>query len=434
MSQDRTSIPLTCEVSSGRSHNFPLILISTSIMVATAVVIYVYESTRLYDVIGYLLLPVFMFIMYLTSVIFWISLKVLVKTRRNSYVTTCAKEKYVINLVLIFLWILGVGAIFYSILNTIVYVQYPFEDVSTRKTHIANSAYRAIQVVFIMVQTIVLSDIYKLHLRRTKLIQCFFVVILLTNTNAWIYNISIIQKPISLNSSYTTSCYWNTQTETKLLGLLHPVMFDIEQEYNFLSVCVILSLFFGNPWKTVGIDYTERRHRQSWKPSRRFVISSFVSFLVQLPSIIIFLLSELYSIQTLSNALDLAVMLNSGTLLLIFLYGFHTLRQMNPDPYKKEVQSDCFFDNDAVYICCASAFIMYAAIGVSKHIYRGSFDPVVMKYTLILIETFYQTIFTLYLKLFKGKCYKKLYFVLIFLLSSNMITWIYDQFWMYYIS
>lgn len=107
---------------------------------------------------------------------------------------------------------------------------------------------------------------------------------------------------------------------------------------------------------------------------------------------------------------------------------------MNPDPYKKEVQSDCFFDNDAVYICYASAFIMYAAIGVSKHIYRGSFDPVVMKYTLILIETFYQTIFTLYLKRFEGKCYKKLYFVLIFLLSSNMITWIYVQFWMYYIS
>lgn len=53
---------------------------------------------------------------------------------------------------------------------------------------------------------------------------------------------------------------------------------------------------------------------------------------------------------------------------------------MNLDSFKKEVQSDYFFENDAVYISCASGFIMYAAIGVSKHISRGSFDPVVMKY------------------------------------------------------
>lgn len=423
-----------CEVSTRRSHNFPSIPISTSLMAATAVVIYVYESTRLYDVIGYLLLPVFVFIMYLTSVIFWIFLRVLVKTQPRSYVKTFAKEKSVINLVLIFLWILGLGAVFYSILNTIIYVQCSFEDLPTRKTHIANSAYRAIQTVFILVQTIVLSGISKLHLRRTTLFQCFFVVILLTNTSAWIYNISIIQKPISLNSTYTSLCYWNTQTATKLISPLHPVMFAIEQEYNFLSVCVILSLFFGDQWVTVGIDYTERRHRQSWKPSRRFVISSFVSFLFQLPSIVIFVLKKLYNSQTLSINWEQITMFRNGTLLLIILYGFYILRRMDQCSFIKVVQSNYFFDNDAVYIICASGTIMYAAIGVAEHNQRGSFDQKALKYTLILMETFYQTIFILYLKRFERKCSKKLYFVIIFLLFSNLITWIFFQFWIYYIS
>lgn len=424
----------TCEGSTRRSHNFPSILISTSLMAATAVVIYMYETTKLYDIAGYLLLPVLVFIMYLTSVIFWISLWVLIKTLPRSYVTTFAKEKSVINLVLVFLWILSLGAIFYSILNTIVYVQCSIEDFQNRKTHIANSAYRAIQAVFIMVQTIVLSSISKLNLRRTKLIQCFFVVILLTNTSAWIYNISSIQKPISLNSTHVFKCYWNTQTATKLISPIHPLMFAIMQEYNFLSVCVILSLFFGSHWETVSMDYTERQHRSSWKPSGRFVTYSFVSFIFQIPSVVIFVLRKSYNNQTLSYAWEQTTMFRNSTLLLIILYGFYILRRMDRSSFRKYVEFDSFLDNDAVYIICASGTIMYAVIGVAEHNHRGSLDGKAMKYTLFMIETFYQTIFLLYLKRFERKCYTKLYFVIIFLLFSNMITWIFFQFWIYSIS
>lgn len=429
-----TSILGSCEVSTRRSHNFPSILISTSLMAATAVVIYMYETTKLYDIAGYILLPVLVLMMYLASVIFWISLCVLVKTQPRSYRTTSPKEKSVINLVLIFLWILGLGAIFYSILNTIVYVQCSFEDLSTRKTHITNSAYRAIQAVFTIVQTIVLSSISKLNLRRTKLIQCFFVVILLTNTSAWIYNISIIQKPISLNSTHVFRCYWNTQTATKLISPIHPIMFAIEQEYNFLSVCVIVSLFFGKNWDTVNFNFTERQHRPSWKPSGRFVTYSIVSFIFQIPSVVIFVLRKTYNNQTLSNAWEQTTMFRNSTLLLIIWYGFHILRRMDRGSYRKNVEFDSFLDNDVVYIICASGTIMYAALGVAEHNHRGSFDEKAMKYSLFMIETFYQTIFLLYLKRFERKCYTKLYFVIIFLLFSNMITWIFFQFWIYDIS
>lgn len=64
MPHSDTSMLGSCEGLTRRSHNFPSILISTSLMAATAVVIYMYETTKLYDIAGYLLLPVLVFIMY----------------------------------------------------------------------------------------------------------------------------------------------------------------------------------------------------------------------------------------------------------------------------------------------------------------------------------------------------------------------------------
>lgn len=184
----------------------------------------------------------------------------------------------------------------------------------------------------------------------------------------------------------------------------------------------------------MNFNFTERQHRPSWKPSGRFVTYSIVSFIFQIPSVVIFVLRKTYNNQTLSNAWEQTTMFRNSTLLLIIWYGFHILRRMDRGSYRKNVEFDSFLDNDVVYIICASGTIMYAALGVAEHNHRGSFDEKAMKYSLFMIETFYQTIFLLYLKRFERKCYTKLYFVIIFLLFSNMITWIFFQFWIYDIS
>lgn len=53
ISQLNTCIPFNYEIPKRRSCSFPSIPISTSIMAATAVVIYMDETTRLHDVIRY---------------------------------------------------------------------------------------------------------------------------------------------------------------------------------------------------------------------------------------------------------------------------------------------------------------------------------------------------------------------------------------------
>lgn len=133
------------------------VLISTSVIAATVVVIFLYETTRLYDVTGYILLPVLGFMLYVTSVIFWIVLKVLVRRRRSFYIRSITKYHSVINLVLTFLWISSLGTSVFSIFSTVVHVQCAIQDLPDRLTQIADGSYRLMKATFMLIQTMVLS-------------------------------------------------------------------------------------------------------------------------------------------------------------------------------------------------------------------------------------------------------------------------------------
>lgn len=414
------------------------VLISTSVIAATVVVIFLYETTRLYDVTGYILLPVLGFMLYVTSVIFWIVLKVLVRRRRSFYIRSITKYHSVINLVLTFLWISSLGTSVFSIFSTVVHVQCAIQDLPDRLTQIADCSYRLMKATFMLIQTIVLSELSKLRLKRTKLIQSFFLFILLTNTSAWIYNVSHAEKLTSVNS---TLCYWNTSLSTKIIIPLHTIMLSVEQEYSFLSVCVISSLFLSNN-RMIHVclssgdndprNLTSCRLR---KPSRRLVFYFVVTLLLHLPSLVILILRKSLSYQILSNAWECSTMVTNCILLLIIFYGFHILRHMNQNTQSREIQSDYAFDNDAVYLVCACGTATYAAVGVCfDHFRQGVFGMKAMKYILFLVETFYQTIFILYLKKYRRECNKRLQFIIVYLLFSNTTTWIIFQFLVYSVS
>lgn len=280
------------------------VLVSTSVIAATVVVIFLYETTRLYDVTGYILLPVLGFMLYVTSVIFWIVLKVLVRSRPSSYIRSTSKYHSVINLVLTFLWISSLSSFVFSMFSTVVHVQCAIQDLPDRLTQIADGSYRVMKATFMLIQTIVLSELSKLRLKRTKLIQGCFLFILLTNTSAWIYNVSHAEKLTSVNS---TLCYWNTSLSTKFIIPLHTIMLSVEQEYNFLSVCVISSFFLSNHRMIYlsSCDSDPRNHLTSCRlkmPSRRLVIYSVVTLLLHLPSIVILVLRKSLGYQILSNA------------------------------------------------------------------------------------------------------------------------------------
>lgn len=413
------------------------VLVSTSVIAATVVVIFLYETTRLYDVTGYILLPVLGFMLYVTSVIFWIVLKVLVRNRPSSYIRSTTKYHSVINLVLTFLWISSLSSFVFSMFSTVVHVQCAIQDLPDRLTQIADGSYRVMKATFMLIQTIVLSELSKLRLKRTKLIQGCFLFILLTNTSAWIYNVSHAEKLTSVNS---TLCYWNTSLSTKFIIPLHTIMLSVEQEYNFLSVCVISSLFLSNHRMIYlsSCDSDPRNHLTSCRlkmPSRRLVIYSVVTLLLHLPSIVILVLRKSLRYQILSNAWECSTIVTNCILLSIIFYGFHILRHMNQNTQSREIQSDFVFDNDAVYLVCACGTATYAAVGVCfDHFQQGVFGMKAMKYILFLVETFYQTIFILYLKKYRRECNKRLQFVIVYLLFSNTTTWIIFQFLVYSVS
>lgn len=409
------------------------ILVYSSAMAAIIIILFLYETTQLYNIAGFFLLPVLGFLMYFTSVVLCIVLRVLVKIKPRCYITAIAKYHSVINVVLALLWILSLGTSIYSIICTIVRVQCAMEDLPDRQIHIAIGAYYIIKASFMLIQTILLSKFSKVRLKHTKLIQCFFVVILLTNTTAWIFNISHVQNITSVNS---THCYWNTPLSTKVIVPLHTIMLSIEQEYNILSVCVILSLFLRNTWDTYysssgDIQHNASTHwREVWKPSKRLVIFSIMSVLLNLPTLVI---CEMRN--SIPYTSEYATIMLNIFLIFTILYGFHILRQIKQYYLNKEVLFDYFFDNDVVYIVCTSGAIMYAAIGISLGRFsRGIFDIKTIKYTLFLFENYYQTLFILYLKKFRGEFYKRLQFVLVFLLVSNLKTWLIFQFLIYSLS
>lgn len=245
-------------------------LISTSVIAAAVMFSFLYEKTPLNKVLGFILYPVLGFVIYLTSMILCIIFKVLVKRKPSCYLLSKAKYHSVIDLVLTFLWILSLGTSVYCIFTTIVRVECAIADVSARKTHIAVCAYRIIQTAFMFVQNTVLSDLSKLRLKRTILIQCVIVVTLLTNAMAWIANTANIQNLTSVNP---THCYWNMQISTKIIIPLHTVILSIEQEYCFLSAYLISNLFFSKQWRTCSFFSCDIDHKnftlcQSLKPNR----------------------------------------------------------------------------------------------------------------------------------------------------------------------
>lgn len=405
------------------------ILLSTSVIAAAVIFSFLYETTPLNSVLGLIFLPVFGFVMYLTAIIFCITWKVLDK---RYYFMSKADYHSVIDLVLTFLWILSLGNSVYSIFTTIVRVQCAIEDVPARKTHIAIGAYRIIQTSFMFVQNTVLSDFSKLRLKQTKLIQCTVVITLLTNAIPWIANIANIQRITSVNS---THCYWNTHISTKIIIPLQTVMLSTEQEYCFLSAYLISSLFLSKHWRTCSFSSCDIDHKKfsiwrSMKPSRGLIISSIISFLLHLPCFVIFVMRE-----PKPNMWTWAITITNTISLLIIFYGIYILRRITQNVRNSEVQPDYFFDNDLIYILCTAGAIVYATIGMSlRRSDRGTFDMETIKYTIYIMENYYHTIFILNMKKVREKYNNKLQFVLVFLLFSNISTWLAFQFWLYSIS
>lgn len=124
-------------------------------------------------------------------------------------------------------------------------------------------------------------------------------------------------------------CYWNILLLIKVIVFLYMIMFLIEQEYNILLVCVILSLFFRNIWEIYyfffgDIQYNVSMYwREVWKFSKRFVIFliMFVFF-----NLLIFVICEMrnFILYILEYVI---IMLNIFFIFIIF-YGFYILCQI----------------------------------------------------------------------------------------------------------
>lgn len=128
-------------------------------------------------------------------------------------------------------------------------------------------------------------------------------------------------------------------------------------------------------------------------------------------------------------------MLTNTISLLIIFYGFYILRRITQYVRNSEVQPEYFFDNDLIYILCTAGDIVYATIGMSlRRSDRGTIDVKTIKNTIYIMEFYYQTIFILNMKKVREKCNNKLQFVLVFLIFSNISTWLAFQFWLYSIS
>lgn len=403
------------------------IVVSTSVMAAVCVLLNSYENTWLYDVIDHSLLPVLRSAMGVFSIVFWIILWVLVKVKPGSYVTSHSRDHAAINFVLTLLWILSLGASVYFILSTIIDVQCAIEDLPSRKFYIASSVYRIIQPIFMLIQTIVMTEISKLGLRQSRLIRGFFLVILLTNLSSWLYNISSLQNKMS------SKCFWSEEIATLVIDIMNPITLPMEQVYNFLSVCVTLSFFLSGHWAIPSAGHqTNSAQGPNWT-SRNLVIYFALSILLSMPSFVIFVLRKTFNQYTYSNVWQLTTMFSNSVLILAMFYGFHCMRKMERKSFNPENPYN-FFINDSIFIVCACGNFTFSALGICFECYRGASLISAVKYDLFMTETYYQTIFILCLKDIKGECYEMLQFVVIFLLFSNLMNWLFFQFWIFSIS
>lgn len=103
----------------GDDDYFLLIFLFISVIVVVVIFSFLYEIILLNSVFGFIFLFVFGFVMYLIVIIFCIIWKVLDK---RNYLMLKVDYYFVIDLVLIFLWILSFGNLVYFIFIMIVCV------------------------------------------------------------------------------------------------------------------------------------------------------------------------------------------------------------------------------------------------------------------------------------------------------------------------
>ncbi|XP_062580666.1 uncharacterized protein LOC134242583 [Saccostrea cucullata] len=429
------------------------VIATTSFIAAVVVFVDLYENTWLYESVGHILIPVFRSATKLIASIFWIISWILVRThlRSNISIASTSSSRFVISLVLVLLWIFGLGATFSSILSAIANIQCALQNsgTSVRQTYIVNGVCRIGQPLFVLIQTIVLSRISRFHLTFNRTVHWFLIFILLTNTGAWVYNISLLNRKISFsqNSSTFTFCYWKTDIATKAIIPLHPILVPLEQEYNFLSICVILTITLHSHW-TYKLRSTKNIHailvssssivhegRKQYKGiTKREILYMIVSIFCFLPAIVVTILRRISNSEMLTNDWQLTVIFPNVIIIACIFRGFHIVQRLKKTLLSCDILLDNFLDNDAIYIVCASGNFIYYALAVAFAYYGIEIWTVVLKYVLGLVEVYYQTIFILYLKRFKSQCYLRLPFVIIMLLISNMVMWVYFQFWIFYVS
>lgn len=104
----------------GDDDYFLLIFLFISVIVVVVIFSFLYEIILLNSVVGFIFLFVFGFVMYLIFIIFCIIWKVLDKI--NCFLMLKVNYYFVVDLVLIFLWILSLGNLVYFIFIMIVCV------------------------------------------------------------------------------------------------------------------------------------------------------------------------------------------------------------------------------------------------------------------------------------------------------------------------
>ena len=405
-----------------------------------------------------------LFVLLLVSLVLWVVLCVLANYQSSRCLSTPRNDP-VSTVVQILYGIFGVGTMIVHLLNFIIDVRcyrenqltLPEFKLQNNYFYMISSVGRALQIVFICVQFISIRSLSKFQLKRGLLVNYFLSVILLTNVGFYLFNAfrlvyGIIQYEntfgnFTTHSNKTSqSCYWLSPITSEFLLPLNKILLPIQQEYDLLSICLIVSMlpklvnirreindYVGSAndnefYQSPTID-SERQIRP-FRIRRKSILISVSSVAMFIPGFIIVLIRQTtYSDGSLFTFYQWCVMLPTTVIIVVILTGFHTLRKVDSVASEAENYKGYLMDNDAIYILSSVGEMIYNSIRLAFSITVSHSTVTSVRSVLLMIEIYYQTIFVISLKTVSIKrVIRRQQYLLLFLLFPNGLTWIYDEF------
>ena len=405
-----------------------------------------------------------LFVLLLVSLVLWVVLCALAKYQTSRCLSTPRNDP-VSTVVQIFYGVFGVGTMIVHLLNFIIDVrcyrenQLTLPEFKLQKNYfyMISSVGRALQILFICVQFISIRSLSKFQLKRGLLVNYFLSVILLTNVGVYLFNAFRLVYGIILHEhtfgNFTThsnktsrSCYRLSPITSELLLPWKGILFPLQQEYHLLSICLIVSMLpkLGNfhlqKKNHVGTaadnEFYQTARDDKERPKSliriryKIILISILSTAMFIPGLIILLLRlTTYYDGSLFIVYQWCKALPTILVVVVILKGFHIIRKQETSVSVAENYEGYLMDNDTIYILTSAGAMIYNGIGLMFSITVSHFKVNSLRFTLNMVEIYYQTILIISLKKYGAKrVIMRLQYLLLFLLFPNGLFWMSDVF------